>query len=76
MSEFDWSHSENVIFHSYAAVAVYVNGDGDLVIRQKQDGYEDEDSVVIIPGDMVPRLLNRIAFAADLKQSPPKLVEK
>lgn len=76
MSDFDWSHSESVVFRSYAAVAVYQNEDGDLVIRQKQDGYDDEDSVVIIPGHMVPKLLNRIAFAVDLKQSPPKLVEK
>lgn len=76
MSEFDWSCSESVIFHSHAAVAVYLNADGDLVIRQKQDEYEDEDSVVIVPRDMVPRLLNRIASAADLKQSQPKLVKK
>lgn len=76
MSDFDWSHSESVIFHSYAAVAVYLNVDGDLVIRQKQDGYEDEDCIVIIPNDMIPRLLNRIASAADLKQSAPKLVGK
>lgn len=76
MSEFDWSRSESVIFDSYAAVAVYPNADGDMVIRQKLDGYEDEDSVVIIPRAMIPRLLNKIAFAADLEQSAPKLVKK
>ncbi len=61
MADFDWSNStDELVFQSSASVAVYLNIDGDLVIRQQRDEYEDEDSVVIIPRTNVAVLIRKI----------------
>ena len=76
MPEYDWANSsDDIVFPSAAAVAVYLNGDGDLVIRQQRDPYEDEDSVVIVPRDKVPALIRKISSTVDLKLSHARLVK-
>lgn len=75
MPDFDWSNNADLVFPTTAAVAVYLNCDGDLVIRQQRDPYEDEDSVVIIPRERVPALLRKIASVAELNLSLPRLVK-
>jgi hypothetical protein len=75
VAEYDWENStDDLVFPAMAAVAVYLNVDGDLVIRQQRDQYEDEDSVVIIPRDRVPALIRKISGAAGLTQNHPRLV--
>jgi hypothetical protein len=76
MTDYDWENStDDLVFPAMAAVAVYLNADGDLVIRQQRDQYEDEDSVVIIPRDRVPALIRKISGAAELRQGHPRLVK-
>ena len=76
MPDYDWSkNGDDLVFGSSAAVAVYVNADGDLVIRQQRDRYEDEDSVVIVPSERVPALIRRISQVAALQRTPPRLVK-
>lgn len=38
---------ESTVIPSVRAVAVYTNPNGDIVIRQ--EGYPDEDAVIVIP---------------------------
>ena len=76
MADYDWENStDDLVFPAMAAVAVYLNVDGDLVIRQQRDQYEDDDSVVIIPRDRVAALIRKISGVAELTQSHPRLVK-
>jgi hypothetical protein len=76
VADYNWCDgSDDLVFPSVAAVAVYLNRDGDLVIRQQRDRYEDEDSVVIIPRDRVPALIQKVSTVAGLKVNPPRLVK-
>lgn len=56
---FDWLNSENVVFHRVDAVAVYMNEDGQIVIRQ-EDPMGDEDNVIVIGLRNVPDLLDAL----------------
>lgn len=46
--DFDWSTAE-IVVRSYGDLAVYVNPHGSVVLRQRRDMYDDEDSFVVIP---------------------------
>lgn len=59
MSDFDWSNDASVVFPSVMAVAVYVNEDGNVVIRQK-DVFDDDDQFVAIPVENVPALIESL----------------
>lgn len=65
--EFDWNSlgkDERVVKPSQE-VAVYLNGSGDVVIRQKADWpHEEEDSVIIIPYERIDVMIKRLS---DLK---------
>lgn len=76
MPDYDWSNSlDDIVFQPNPAVAVYLNVDGDVVIRQQRDQYEDEDSVVIIPRGTVPALIRKISSVAELKPGTLRLVK-
>ena len=63
--EFDWlsdDDKESVVVPSVQAVAVYNNGQGDVVIRQ-QDGMGNEDQVIIIPRSNAKAVAKAIAEA-------------
>lgn len=61
--EKNWWYSEEnketIVVPSVAAIAVYSNKDGDVVLRQ-QDPMSDEDSVIIIPKMFVQQVLQAI----------------
>lgn len=57
---FDWSDREAVVVPEQAATAVYTNNNGDIVIRQKGDPYEDEDDHWFI---LAPQNAHRLAHA-------------
>jgi hypothetical protein len=48
MSDFNWSGCEDVVVPQVDAVAVYLNDNGDIVIRQR-DSMGGDDSVIIFP---------------------------
>jgi len=60
---FDWSQDNpDVVFRSYGDLAMHLNPYGDIVIRQKDDGYDTEDAVVIVP------IANADVFLARFKE--------
>ena len=67
MTDFD---SEDVVIRPAAQTAVYVNGDGEIVIAQDSI-YGDDTSFVIIPpiyiGALVARLNQLLASEAEAK---------
>lgn len=63
--EFDWSESRkagDVIVPEQAAIAVYENANGDLVIRQKSD-YGEDDHYIYIQHAYLPRLITALEQA-------------
>jgi hypothetical protein len=70
--EFDWlsnDDKESVVVPSVQAVAVYNNGQGDVVIRQ-QDGMGNEDQVIIIPRSTAKAVAKAIADAGKALYQP------
>lgn len=65
MSDFNWytGDADSVVIHPVAAVAVYTNSRGEVVIRQ-QDAASGEDAVIVIPKDRVRNLVVALRQAA------------
>lgn len=64
--DFDWyadDTKEDIVIPSVQAIAVYLNGDLDIVVRQ-QHPMGDEDSVIIIPRSQAKSLAKAIMEAA------------
>lgn len=55
--EFDWSNKENIVVPRQGAVAVYLNPNNDLVIRE--DGEMQDDHYVVISRQHVNLVLKR-----------------
>lgn len=47
--EFNWNSDDSVVIPTTKGIAVYVNKNGDIVIRQQASDYGEDDSVVIVP---------------------------
>ena len=60
---FDWSHlePEAIVAPSQIEIVVYLNPNGDLVIRRRPDEFEQEDIWVVVGQAFVLRLVDRIA---------------
>lgn len=56
MNDFSWSNHDAIVVAPVAAIAVYINLDGDVIIRQ-QVGLGDEDSFIIIPPSNLKALI-------------------
>jgi hypothetical protein len=55
---FDWRSEDAVVVKSIAAIAVYTNPHGEVVIRQEKDGFLfDQDPFVVIPRDRVSEVI-------------------
>lgn len=48
MNDFSWSDQRSIVVKRVDAIAVYKNGDGDLVIRQENPSGEG-DKIVVVP---------------------------
>lgn len=56
--EFNWKEDkDSVVFPSTQGVAVYANGQGEIVIRQQAGPLDDDDSFVVIPRDQVAAVI-------------------
>ncbi|MCG8275385.1 hypothetical protein [Stenotrophomonas sp. NLF4-10] len=63
---FDWSaDTDSVVFPTVRAVAVYVNTNDDVVIRQEAHALEREDTLVIVPRVHVPALIAALQAAVE-----------
>lgn len=57
-ARFDWTGDRDaVVFPTVRAVAVYVNTNDDVVIRQEAHAFEREDTLVFVPRAHVPALI-------------------
>jgi hypothetical protein len=54
--DFEWHESADVVIRHQPAVAMYLNCDDQVVIRQRAD-YPDDDQFVIIDQASLPRLI-------------------
>jgi hypothetical protein len=59
-TDFSWTDTDSVVVRQQAAVAVYENPDGDVVIRRQRDWNENEDVFVVIPRDQVRTVIKAI----------------
>lgn len=59
--DFDWREAaDEIIVPSTQAVAVYLNPDGEIVIRQERHWNEEEDTCIIIPFFAARRLIEKL----------------
>jgi|GEM_PF-1514212 len=59
--DFDWGKSnDNLAVNPVRGVAIYLNPDGDVVIRQQQADYHDEDPFLVVSVLEVPSLIHRL----------------
>ncbi|MCP4306589.1 MAG: hypothetical protein GY788_17310 [bacterium] len=57
---FDWEcDSDAIVVQEQAAIAVYENGNGDVVIRQRTEHTEDDD-VVYVHAKNLPTLIDAL----------------
>lgn len=57
-SQFDWNDSGEVVYPTFAGIAVYDSGDDYIVIRQQ--GLLEGDSVIHIPHDKIASLIKAL----------------
>ena len=59
---FDWRHlePEDIIAPNQIEIAVYLNPNGDLVIRRRPDEFEQDDVWVVVGQTHVCRFVERI----------------
>jgi hypothetical protein len=66
--EWDWDREDvraSTVFPSVRAVAVYLNEDGDVVIRQASHGHGDDEQVVVVPVAFVGQLVQALTDRAE-----------
>ena len=63
-NDFSWKEAEaegDVVVRSVQAIAVYINGNNDVVIRQQKGEHEhDQDSFVVLPKDRISALITQL----------------
>ncbi|WP_331373791.1 hypothetical protein [Sinorhizobium chiapasense] len=57
---FDWNSDEDIVVERQAAIAVYENTTGDVVIRQ-EGRYDDEDKCICVRPDNVKALVDALS---------------
>jgi hypothetical protein len=57
--DYDWNDNRNTIIPQQDAIAIYLNDDGMIEIRQR-DPLEDWDSVIVISKTSIPALIERL----------------
>jgi hypothetical protein len=63
--EFDWlDDRDDVVITEQAAVAVYFNPNGDIVLRQKARNEDENDSLIVVQPGFVGALARAIANTA------------
>ena len=59
--DFDWNDAGPLVVRETRDTAAYLNGDGDVVIRQRMTyGLEQEDPALVIPIQRVRALIERL----------------
>lgn len=71
--DFDWyDEKEAIILNEQLSVAVYINKQGDAVIRRQQCAYEDEDAVVVVTYENLPKVIAALQKIAKAPKQEPE----
>lgn len=72
--DFDWSAKhEAVILTEQLALAVYVNREGDAVIRRRQEAYfEEDDAIVVVLYENLPKVIAALTKIAKAPKQQPE----
>jgi hypothetical protein len=65
--DFDWYRDESIVVKEQFPIAVYVNADGYVVIRQRGDEFNDEDALIAITPDNIRNLVDRLCEVAGIE---------
>lgn len=57
--QFDWADKRSIVVRRVDAIAIYINDEGDIIIRQ-QHAHQPLDSIVTIPAHSVYAVLERL----------------
>jgi hypothetical protein len=68
-NDFNWNDREDVVVQSVQAVAVYMNVNGEVVIRQ-EDPMGNEDAIIAVPRAQARALAKAITEAAKKDFNP------
>lgn len=66
--DFDWNDSDAVVIAHQGQVAVYLNPDGDVVVRQEGDWWRKDDAWIVVQPDKARRLCEAILALAEFGQ--------
>lgn len=79
---FDWNDEDNqgdIVLKPQQAIAVFLNGDGAIVLRQEGMPYDDEDDIVIIQAvnarAVAEAILARAAESLGTTAAPVQIVQ-
>lgn len=67
MSEFDWYGDRSVVVREQLSVAVYVNPNGQMVIRQQCPWERDDDSIIIVNPESAQAVADRLTALAAIE---------
>lgn len=71
MDDFNWMNAKadgKVVVHGQAAIAIYENDNGNLVLRQEGHMHQDEDQFIYIQHSYLPTLIAALEQARLKKQ--------
>lgn len=69
--EFNWYEDrDDIVVTEQAAIAIYYNPNGDIVIRQKASEGEDHDSLIVVTPGLAGALARAIANASTPDSEP------
>jgi hypothetical protein len=67
--DFNWYKDESIVVKEQFPIAVYVNADGYVVIRQRGDEFNDEDALIAITPENVRSLVDCLCDVVGLLEA-------
>jgi hypothetical protein len=74
-TDFSWTSDRDkdaIVLGMQQAIAVYLNGDGAVVVRQEGHPYDDEDEIIVIQPQNAGAVADAIMDAAELSKQLTK----
>jgi len=66
MHEYDWKDTSNTVVPEQRAIAIYMNDEGQVVIRERDGGIcGEEDAFIVIARESVGPVIERLKQLAD-----------
>jgi hypothetical protein len=68
--DFDWTDREDIVVAHQGQVAVYLNPDGDVVVRQEGDWWRKDDAWIVVRPENARQLAEAILALAHPDMAP------